>query len=75
MGYYSDPTANMALGNINREFSKHIKKAKKLRALYDEGKISSETLEKAHAQFRGLYRHVLDNVLEEEREEDREAAE
>lgn len=66
MGYYSDPTANMAIGNINREFSKHIKKAKKLRKAYEAGKISSDTLKKAQSQFRGLYRHVLDNVLEEE---------
>ena len=28
MGYYSDPTASAALGNINREFSKLEKKAK-----------------------------------------------
>ncbi len=66
MGYYSDPTANMAIGNINREFSKHIKKAKKLRKLYEEGKISPDALQKAQSQFRGLYRHVLQNVLEEE---------
>ena len=68
MGYYSDPTANMAIGNINREFSKHIKKAKKLRKLYEEGKISPDALQKAQSQFRGLYRHVLQNVLEEEGE-------
>lgn len=68
MGYYSDPTANMAIGNINREFSKHIKKAKKLRKLYEEGKISPDALQKAQSQFRGLYRHVLQNVLEEESE-------
>lgn len=66
MGYYSDPTANMAIGNINREFSKQVNKAKKLHKLYKEGKISEATLEKAHDQFRGLYRHVLDNVLSEE---------
>ncbi len=68
MGYYSDPTANMALGNINREFSNHIKKAKKLRKLYEKGKLSPGDLQKAQAQFRGLYRHVLQNVLEEEGE-------
>ena len=69
MGYYSDPTANMALGQINREFSQQVKKAKKLRKLYEEGKISEATLQRAHAQFRGLYRHVLQNVLEEEESE------
>ncbi len=68
MGYYSDPTASMAIGNINREFSKLEKKAKKLRQLLEEGKLSPEELKKAQAQFKGLYRHVLSNVLEEERE-------
>ena len=69
MGYYSDPTANMALGNINKEFSKLEKKAKRLRELADEGKISPEALEKAQSQFKGLYRHVLTLALEKERED------
>ena len=68
MGYYSDPTAAMALGGINREFSRLEKKAKKIRKLLEEGKISPQTVEKAQSQFKGIYRHVLDNVLEEERE-------
>lgn len=68
MGYYSDPTASQAIGNINREFSKHSKKAKRLCKLLDEGKISIETLEKAQAQFKGIYRHVLINTLKEELE-------
>ena len=66
MGYYSDPTAERALGNINREFLKQVKKAKRLRKLYEQGKLSPEALEKAHTQFKGLYKHVLDNVLEEQ---------
>lgn len=66
MGYYSDPTASQALGEINREFSRLEKKAKKLRELRDKGKISPESLERAQAQFKGLYRYVLSNALEEE---------
>ena len=65
MGYYSDPTASQALGNINREFSKYVKKAKNLRKLYEKGKLSEQDLEKARSQFKGIYMHVLDNVLEE----------
>ena len=67
MGYYSDPTASKALGEINREFSRLEKKAKKLRNLLEEGKISAEALERAQGQFKGIYRHVLNNVLKEER--------
>ena len=63
MGYYSDPTAQMALGEINREFSKLEKKAKRLKALLKSGAISEKELEKASKQFSGLYRHVLTNVL------------
>ncbi len=72
MSYFSDPTASMALGNINREFSNHVKKAKKLRKLYNAGKISASTLQNAQAEFTGLYRHVLDIVLEQEDDESEE---
>lgn len=34
MGYYSDPTASMAVGHVSKEFSKYEKKAKSLRKLY-----------------------------------------
>ncbi len=63
MGYYSDPTAARALGPINREFSKYIKKAKRLCRLYKEGRISPEEFDKAHTEFRGIYKHVLDKAL------------
>ena len=66
MGYYSDPTAAKALGKINREFSKYEKKAKKIRQLMSEGRLSSKELEAAQAQFTGIYRHVLTFALKEE---------
>lgn len=69
MGYYSDPTAAQALGEINREFSRLEKKAKNLRRLLEEGKLSEEALERAQGQFKGIYRHVLDNVLAETQED------
>ncbi len=67
MGYYQDPTASKALGEINREFSRLEKKAKRLRALMGENKLSPEELKKAESQFKGIYRHVLQNVLAEEK--------
>ena len=63
MNHYSDPTAAKALGGINREFNRLEKKAKRLRRLRDEGKISPQALERAQAQFTGIYRHVLRKVL------------
>ena len=70
MSYYSDPTANKALGSINREFSRLEKKAKNLRKRYREGRLSEEALERAHSQFTGIYKHVLDHVLAEDEEEE-----
>ena len=68
MAHYADPTAAKALGGINREFARLEKKAKHLRKLYDEGKLSEEALAQAHSQFRGIYKHVLDHVLNEPRD-------
>ena len=67
MGNYSDPTAAKALGSISREFSRLEKKAKRLRALLEEGKLSPEALERAQGEFKGIYKHVLTNVLNEKR--------
>lgn len=66
MGYYSDPTAAKGLSGINREFGRLEKRAKHLKKLWKEGKISDEQLDKAHAEFTGIYRHVLDHVLAQE---------
>lgn len=63
MNHYSDPTASRALGGINREFNRLEKKAKRLRKLRDEGKISPASLAQAQNQFTGIYRHVLTKVL------------
>lgn len=65
MTHYADPTANRALGPINREFSKLEKKAKNLCRLLDEGKLTAEEFEAAQSQFTGIYRHVLTCVKRE----------
>lgn len=66
MGYhYSDPTAAQALGNINREFSKLEKRARKIRDQWESGKLSDQELENAQNEFTGIYRHVLKNILSE----------
>ncbi len=75
MSHYSDPTANRALGGINREFSRLEKKAKNLCRLLDEGKITTEDFQRAHAQFTGIYRHVLDFTKKEWEEKKRREAE
>ena len=69
MKSYSDPTAAKALSGINREFARLEKKAKHLRKLRDEGKLSPQALEQAQKQFTGLYRHVLNFALAEKAEQ------
>lgn len=73
MSYYYDPTAARALGNINREFSRQEKKAKVLCQQYLQGKLSPQNWDAAHAQFKGIYKHVLENtlkkILEEQKQE------
>ena len=71
MSYYSDPTAAMALGPINREFNRLEKKAERLVQRLAEGKITPEQLDKARAQFTGIYKHVLDHTIAKAAEENK----
>ena len=65
MSYYSDPTAAKALGSINREFSRLEKKAKRIRKGLREGRLTPQDVARAQAEFTGIYRHVLNNILKE----------
>lgn len=67
MGYfYSDPTAAAAVGNITKERNALVKKARVLRKMLEEGRLSPAELERARSQFTGIHKHVLDEVLKEE---------
>ena len=68
MGYISDPTASRAIGEIDREFSRLKKKAKRLRERLEAGTLSQTELRAAQSQFKGIYRHVLTNELNENRD-------
>lgn len=69
MRNYSDPTAARALGSINREFSRQEKIARNLCARYLQGKLSSQEWEAAHSRFVGIYKHVLDLMLQKVQQE------
>jgi hypothetical protein len=58
------------MGNINLESSALVKKAKRLRKLYRSGKLTEAELDQARAQFKGLFKNVLDQVLSEEPDEE-----
>ena len=68
MNHYSDPTANRALGAINREFARYERKATPICRRYLDQRLTEQEWEAAHDAFRGIYRHVLDHTLEKERE-------
>ena len=74
MGYYSDPTANQALGNINREFTKQQKTANRLLKLYESGKLSEEEFDKACSQFKGIFKYVPYSAVENKLNKDNKSA-
>ena len=60
MSYYSDPTANAALGKIQREMRIKEKRARHLIRRRRQGLLSPEAEAQARKEFTGIYRHLLD---------------
>lgn len=73
MSYYSDPTANTAIGFIDREINRMEKQAKALIRKRRAGKISEETWRMATRQYTGIFAGCLVRaekaVIEEEKKE------
>jgi len=67
MSYYSNPTANAAIGAIDKEIGKINKEVKKLRLLKKGGAVTEEyfdlRVEKLRSRYNGFYRRVLENAL------------
>ena len=61
MFYKSDPTANAAIGNLDRELCALRKEAKKLKALRQNGQLTPEQRKKAEQRFSGIYRHLFND--------------
>lgn len=61
--YYSDPTANMALGSVERELKQMKKRARQLRRYYRLGLLTPEEISRARRQFTGIYRRFLEEAL------------
>ena len=60
--YYSDPTANAAIGAVDKELNRMRKNAARLKMLRWQGRLSAEEAA-ARKQFVGIYRRVLEEVL------------
>ena len=63
--YYSDPTANMAIGAVDKELRQMQRKARYIKALKEKGRLTPEELEISRKQFVGIYRRLLVEALAE----------
>lgn len=59
--YYSDPTANAAIGSADREFKKMVKLAMRLRELKRAGHISPEKERLVRRCFTGTFSVLLED--------------
>ncbi len=64
MRSYSDPTANAALSKIEREFKEKEKLVQRLKDQRSKGKLSDQKVMEAGKQFKGIFRHVFDEVYQ-----------
>ena len=65
MSYYRDPTANAAIGTVDREIKLMRKRAAEIKRRRLRGQLSAEELVKARRQFVGIYRRFLREALED----------
>ena len=59
MAKYSNPTANAAIGAIEREMKAKEKKVKVAKELYSQGKLSDDMMISLYREFKGIYRPLL----------------
>ena len=65
MSYYSNPTANAAIGSVDRELRLLKKWAKQIRKRRQLGLLTQEEIARAQKQFVGVYRRFLKEALED----------
>ena len=63
MSYYSNPTANAAIGTVDREIRKMEKRAKRLKERKERGQLSPQQEAAAYRQFTGIFRPILERAL------------
>ena len=72
MSYYSNPTANAAIGSIDGEIRRAQKEAKRLREQREDGRNIDRPLAKARKRYVGLFRQVFEIELAKPPEEQKE---
>jgi len=58
MRSYSDPTANAAIGAVDKEFREKKRLAQKLKRLRKEGVLTEEEVRQSRKQFTGVFSNL-----------------
>lgn len=62
--YRNDPTANTAIGSVDRELSRRRKEAERAARLIRRGRLTLEEEMRIRARFTGIFRRALEDALE-----------
>lgn len=65
MSHYSNPTANAAIGAVDREIWMMRKRAEQIKQRRKNGQLTVEELAKARRQFVGIYARFLREALKD----------
>jgi hypothetical protein len=65
MSHYSNPTANAAIGAVDREIRMMRKRAAQIKRRRQQGGLTADELAKARKQFVGIYARFLREALED----------
>lgn len=65
MNHYSNPTANAAIGTVDREIRMMRKRARQIKRRRQQGLLTPEELAAARKQFVGIYARFLREALED----------
>lgn len=71
MSYYSNPTENAALGNINKQWNAMKRVAKRIRRRRLAGTLTYPELYRACLQFRGMYSVLLMQAITQDEDPDK----
>lgn len=63
--YRNDPTANAAIGAIDRELRQKAEEAGKLREKKLRGELTYWEEREARRRFTGIFRHLIEEALDE----------
>ena len=63
VNYRNDPTANAAIGAIDRELRQKARQAERLREKKRRGELTPEEEREARRNFTGIFRHLLEEAL------------